>query len=1036
MARIALAIYHFLERNKLLMYVLLFVSFAAFIYEGTKMTYEEDITRLLPQPKNEGGEDLVFSNLKVKDKIYLVFKPTSDSVDYQTLAERCDEYMDTLTTRDSSNKYIADLLYKIDNTVMMGAMDYLSKSLPTYLEYDDYVAIDSLLAPEAVKASMERNAAMVYSPMMGLSELVARDPLGMKDVLLSKVGKMKEGLGGSYAMINQHFYTPDSALCVAFMSPGFASTDSKKSAKLVTEMEDAIKEFASLHPDVDIYYHGAPVQSVYNSRQTKKDLGGTLSISMVFICIVIWFCFKNWDTLPMLLLPVVYGAFFALATLHMYQGSMSLLALGIGGVVLGVALSYCLHVLVHYKYVSDPETVIKDQTTPVILGCLTTIGAFMSLMFTEASLLRDFGKFASLALVGTTFFSLVFLPHFFNVNRNKKNEKAFKKLEEINSYPFEKKMWLIISIFVISIICVFAKNYVDFDTDLKNIGYNEPRVLESQELLAEHSTKEYRTIYYATIDEDLDSALTFNKTLYAELENQKTNKKVSSYGNTASLFITRAEQLRRIETWNNFWYGKEKRAEKLNALMAAECPKYGFSMDFFQPFWGMLNTQYEPTSLFESDAFPSGLKSNMIEKTDGKYILFTPVQLKPSDKNEVTDRIVETEVSGARRFVIIDPFYYTNALVEIMNNDFTVALMISSIFVFLVLLFSFRSTTLAAIGFVPMQLSWYIVLGIMAILGIKFNLVNIVISTFIYGIGVDYSIFIMDGLLSNFRTKKQLLVYHKTAILFSAFVLIVGISSLLFATHPAMKSIGFATLVGMSATVIIAYSLQPFLFYWFIKRPTRNGRAPLTAYNLLHPKSFFRPNGMNDNQKLINNYEYKGIEVERGLKEELKATSFYKLFLKDVFGTANVLNYGSGAAYLSYWYILKNESVNVFSFDDDKDDLLTIASFCYLRNPRMTFSTEIDDLASLPRNVENGSFETDAPNNRFTTVIINRSMPNSDTDMLEIAKEANTVYIRKSVIDRFETSIIALDFDKSAEDDVFACYVKNNNHPKRYKLNN
>lgn len=1025
MASIALAIYRFLERNRLLMYVLLFVSFAFFFYEGTKMTYEEDITRLLPQPKNEHGENVVFSNLKVKDKIYLVFKPNSDSIDHETLAARCDEYMDSLIVRDSANKYIADILYKIDNNVMMGAMEYLSKSLPIYLEDEDYKAIDSLLTPEAVKASMERNAALVYSPMMGLSDLVARDPLGMKDVLLGKVDKMKEGLGGSYSMINQHFFTPDSALCIAFMSPGFASTDSKKSAKLVTEMEDVIKDFVELHPDVDIYYHGAPVQSVYNSRQTKKDLAYTLSVSMIFICIVICFCFKNWDTLPMLLLPVVYGAFFSLATLHMYQGSMSLLALGIGGVVLGVALSYCLHVLVHYKYVSDPETVIKDQTTPVILGCLTTIGAFMSLMFTEASLLRDFGKFASLALVGTTFFSLVFLPHFFSVNRNKKNEKAFKKLEEINSYPFEKKTWLIISILVVSIICLFTKSLVEFDTDLKNIGYNEPRVLESQELLAEHSTKEYRTIYYATIDEDLDSALTFNKTLYAELENQKTNKKVSSYGNTASLFITTKEQVRRIEKWNDFWYGKDKRAEKLNTMMAAECPQYGFSMDFFQPFWGMLNAHYEPTSLFESNAFPSSLKSNMIEKTDGKYILFTPVQLKPSDKNEVTDRIVETEVSGARRFIIIDPFYYTNALVEIMNNDFNVALFISSIFVFLVLLISFRSTTLALIGFIPMSLSWYIVLGIMGILGIKFNLVNIVISTFIYGIGVDYSIFIMDGLLSNFRTKKQLLVYHKTAILFSAFVLIVGISSLLFATHPAMKSIGFSTLVGMSATVIIAYSLQPFLFYWFIKRRTRKGLAPVTLYNLMHPKSFFRPNGMNDSQKLRNNYEYKGINVEQGLKDELTATTHYKLFLRDVFAAENVLNYGCGAAYLSYWFILKNDIVKVFSFDDDKDDLLTIASFCYLRNSRMTFSTEIDDLATVPRNVENGSFEFDKPDNRFSIVIINRSLPNTDTDMLEIASKAKIIYVRKSALDTFASSVNNIGFIQTAEDDVFVRYEKN-----------
>ncbi len=1031
MARIALAIYHFLERNRLLMYVLLFVSFALFIWEGSKMTYEEDITRLLPQPKNENGENLVFSNLKVKDKIYLVFKPNSDSVTYEMLASRCDEYMDTLLVRDSSNKYIADLLYRIDQSVMMGAVDYLTQSLPAYLEDDDYKALETLLEPEAVKASMQRNAETIYSPMgMMFQGLVARDPLGMKDVLLGKVGKMKEGLGGSYAMLNNHFFTPDSALCVAFMSPGFASTDSKKSAKLVSEMEDAIKEFSDLHPDVDIYYHGAPVQSVYNSRQTKKDLGSTLSVSMIIICIAICFCFKNWDTLPMLLLPVVYGAFFALAQLHWLQGSMSLLALGIGGVVLGVALSYCLHVLVHYKYVSDPETVIKDQTTPVILGCLTTIGAFMSLMFTEASLLRDFGKFASLALIGTTFFSLVFLPHFFDVNRNKKNEKAFKKLEEINSYPFEKKTWLILSIIVISIVCLFTKNWVEFDTDLKNIGYNEPRVLESQELLAAHSTKEYRTIYYATIDEDLDSALVFNKTLYAELENQKTNKKVSSYGNTASLFVPTDVQLQRIQKWEEFWNGKEKRAEKLKTLMSTECPKYDFTVDFFQPFWDMLEAKYEPTSLFESDALPSGLKSNMVEYTDGKYILFTPVQMKPSDKNEVTDRIVETEVSGARRFVIIDPFYYTNALVEIMNNDFNVALIISSVFVFLVLLVSFRSTTLALIGFIPMQLSWYIVLGIMGILGIKFNLVNIVISTFIYGIGVDYSIFIMDGLLSNFRTRKQLLVYHKTAILFSAFVLIMGISALLFATHPAMKSIGFSTLVGMSATVIIAYSLQPFMFYWFIKRRTRKGLAPMTFYNLTHPKSYFRPNGMNDYQKLRNNYEYKGVEVEKGLKEELEATTHYKLFLRDVFGASTVLNYGCGAAYLSYWFALKNEGVRILSFDDDKDDLLTIASFCYLRNQRMTFSTEIDDLAVTPRHIENGSFETptssptDYDDKVFHIVIINRSLPESDSDMLAAASKAKIVFIRKSVLKTFESSITELGFTKTFEDDLFVRFIK------------
>ena len=112
-------------------------------------------------------------------------------------------------------------------------------------------------------------------------------------------------------------------------------------------------------------------------------------------------------------------------------------------------------------------------------------------------------------------------------------------------------------------------------------------------------------------------------------------------------------------------------------------------------------------------------------------------------------------------------------------------------------------------------LSWLIVLGAMVICDVKFNLINIIISTFIFGIGVDYSIFVMTGLIGDQNNKagsRNLLKYHKTAILLSAIVLIVTVASMLFALHPAIKSVGFATLVGMISAVVLAYVVQPLLF--------------------------------------------------------------------------------------------------------------------------------------------------------------------------------------------------------------------------------
>jgi predicted RND superfamily exporter protein len=164
--------------------------------------------------------------------------------------------------------------------------------------------------------------------------------------------------------------------------------------------------------------------------------------------------------------------------------------------------------------------------------------------------------------------------------------------------------------------------------------------------------------------------------------------------------------------------------------------------------------------------------------------------------------------------------YYTNDMVSIVHDDFSVAMIISSVFVLLVLLLSFRNFWIALLAFLPMFLSWYVVQGAMALLGIKFNLINIVISTFVFGIGVDYSIFVMRGLLAEARGEgSDLLDYHKAAIVFSAFVLVVVVLSLLFAVHPAISSIGVCTLIGMASTILITYTLQPFVFRMLLKVP-------------------------------------------------------------------------------------------------------------------------------------------------------------------------------------------------------------------------
>lgn len=792
------------------MYFLLIISTLIFGYYGLKVEYEENIAKLLPQTESATESGLAFGNLRVKDKIFIQLSAQEDTyLTTETLAAYTDEFVETLLTKDSATHYIAHILSKLDDDLIMMGLDHVLTYIPTFIDESTYDAFDSLLTPENISLQMKENYRLVMNDEEGnLTTMVSQDPAALRKGMLPQGKSLAEGLNG-FTMIEGQLFSPDSTVALAFIAPNFNAFNSKAGTQLIELIEQEITSFQLKHPDIEILFHGSPVQSVFNSRQIKSDLALTIGLSLLIICLAIGICFRNYSTLWMLLAPIGYGTFFALACMYWIKGSMSLMAIGIGAIVLGVALSYCLHVLTHYKYVSDPIQILRDQATPVCLGCLTTIGAFLGLLFTQSDLLKDFGLFSSFALVGTTLFALIFLPHFFRPEKNRRSEKAFNLLDRINSYPLDRKTGLKIAISIVCLVCFFTSDWVTFDSNLRNIGYNEPKVIRSNELYAEKINRGNTSMYYASTATDLDSALLYNKAIINTLDSLEQLGIVKQYSKTSSIFIPIEEQEKRINQWYDYW--NAERIATTRKHLTESALKEGIDPDIFEPFYMMIEGEYEPSSLFDAEVLPESLLSNFIEKTaDGHYLVFTSAQM-----TEDAKQIVNKSVASQPNAVVIDPFFYTNDMVRILNDDFNTVLGISSIFVFIVLLVSFRSIPLSILAFIPMSLSWYVVRGIMGIIGLEFNLINIIIATFIFGIGVDYSIFVMNGLIAQATGRDyNLLTYHKTAIFFSAFVLIVVVSSLLFATHPAIHSIGVSTLIGMSATILITYTLQPALFRW------------------------------------------------------------------------------------------------------------------------------------------------------------------------------------------------------------------------------
>lgn len=835
MTNLFIKIYEYLRYHRAVLWLSMVFLFIVTGFFASQIHLEEDLNKLMPSSKNEDGTTkMAFADLHIKDKTFLLFEAkgkakTGDEAMATALTSVCDEFVDSLLARDnakdSTERVIGDVFYTLPEDLMFDGVSYLTEHLPAYIDTTAYAAFDTLLTAEHMKKQMQQNAKDMQGEFGDMfPELLEMDPIGMRTVLMKQLEPMIGATGGAYKTIDNHFFVPDSTVCVAFISPSFSATNTGQGSELFQNLNELIDSFAVSHPDIKISYHGTPASGYNNSSTIKNDLTSTITGSLILVLIVLFICMRNWNTIPLLILPVAFGTLFGLTLMYFIKGQFSLLALGIGAIVLGVAMSYVLHIITHYKYVGDSHKVLKDEVKPVLLGCLTTIGSFMGIIFIKTDLLQDFGLFASFAIIGTTIFALIYLPHLLNLEKNRINKKAFSLIDKFNAYPFEKSKTLLAIIGVATVVCIgfYIVKGTEFDADMGNLGYLADNTEYSEKLLRDKTYTEDKTKYFASQGKTMEEALENFALLSHKLDSLKQKGLVKDYTHTNAIFVPLKEQQVRIDAWKRYW--TPERLTKVRQLINATAPQAGLTTDGFEAFFTAASADYEPAPLYKAGIIPIGYQSTLMEQTmAGDYLCYTSVRCandsirgKQTDYNRICDAIATQP-----NMLVLDTYYYTTDGLNELNGDFNVLQWVSMAFVFVVLLFSFHfNIRYTLLGFAPILLSWLIVLGAMAMFDMKFNLINIIISTFIFGIGVDYSIFVMNGLISDAQgdDKSHVLAYHKTAIFFSAFILIITVASMLVAKHPAIKSVGFATLVGMVAAVILSYVLQPAVFKKIMKK--------------------------------------------------------------------------------------------------------------------------------------------------------------------------------------------------------------------------
>ena len=827
-----LKIYDFFVIRKRLLYCLLGFVILISSLCASRLQYGEDISDFLPVGEGYSSVNRFVSEASGNSRIMIFFKDNDSSFDANRVAECMDAYAARLIEND--NEHLFDGFSSgYDDTKIYELSGFIQQNIPLFIDDADYIHADSLINQQHTESALATDKRLLTSPAPSyVKNAIKNDPLGL---FVHKLEDLKSFRPTEcYSFINGHIFEPEMRRGIIFFDSPTGMSESNVNALIVNKLQENIPSVSADFPEISVSVFGAPVIAVGNSSQIKRDTWLTALISMVLIVVILWFSIRSVRNLFFMTLTLMIAFLVAGALSWVVLGKISLISLGISVVFTGIAINYPLHFITHLYHCDNIRHNMREVVEPLVVGNITTVAAFYSLMFAGSSALKDLGFLGGTLLAASILFTLIFLPHFVRKIdvQNSSDDGKRSRLNFDFSFDFLCKKWVVIPVVILTPILIYFGFKTEFDGNLRNINYmtDEMRV-EATHTFGLLNSDTTISVFVTATGFDMESALQNHESSLTVMDSLAANGLIVSRSGVGNYLPSVKRQKEKIQKWNAFM---SARRDTIKQLLSKNLPAVGIKENVFANFNALIDNDF---SIVDSTAFAPLIDdalSNYVHADDNGVAIVSILKVRPSDAPAVVAALQRDGV------VAYDEQLVTQSFASILNDNFNFVLLAAGLIVFVFLTISFGRLELSLISFVPLTVSWFWILGIMYLFDIKFNIVNIILATFIFGQGDDYAVFMTEGLMYEYARGKRVLKSFKNSVAISALIMFVGIGALVFAKHPAMSSLGLIVVIGMFSVVAASFIFPPLLFDYLTKR--RDGtfrKSPYTLRSILSSGLYF-----------------------------------------------------------------------------------------------------------------------------------------------------------------------------------------------------
>lgn len=829
MKALFLNIFDALSKRKRLSAVIVLALLALCIALATRMRYVEDISEFLPSDPASERYSEVYEALGTKGNIVLLFRTDTTAENWKySVEDAMDSFESNWAAADSAG-LIPSRQLRTDAEATMGLMSFVSSNLPFFLTEEDYRRADSLLnIPGYVRETLAADRqTLMFVPGDMVAQNIQGDPLRLFTPVLQRLRATADTQ--TYEISDGYIFSKGAGL--GFMTSTYGSSESGMNSRVAALLDEVIATTEASNPSVTITAVGPGLIAVSNAARIKRDSLTAAVIALLLICLLLGLTYRRFSSIAWILAVTAAGWIAAVALMSLFKGSMSIIVLGVGTIIIGIAINYPLHYIDGLRGGVPQRQNLEEMVPPLLIGNITTVAAFLSLLLMDARAMRDLGLFWSFLLIATILITLIVLPLF--VKPSSVVSSRGLEVGKILPDKVPTSKWLFLGVLAVTAVMFFLSRKTSFDSDLQHINYMTGQQRSDMAFLSANTSFSNGNEIYAVCEgADLETVARLDEELIGRLKSLPEGSAVSRVAGVGNFLPSKESQVRALSLWKDFW---QTRSENVLLELRREAAALGFSPDAFAPFEESVLARWETLPMEHFKPVTDNFKGTYILDIDGRPCLVNRVygDVESSALREACAFADGDSAESSGRVLIFDSSDVGNQLVKVMRSSFDWIGNICSLIVFIFLLLTFRRLELSLIAFLPLAFSWWWILGLMHLGSMEFNVVNVILATFIFGQGDDYTIFTTEGLMYEYAYGRKRFATYKDSIVHSALIMFIGIGALIVAKHPAMRSLAEVTLVGMVVVLLMAYYLPPVIFRWLTTKDGKARPVPITIGRLL-----------------------------------------------------------------------------------------------------------------------------------------------------------------------------------------------------------